>query len=284
MILAHTSTYSPTILRAQSNWRFAKSEDFQHGVYRMVMLEDGIHEVETKSDQGVYQRGDIYLIKPEEYHAIQASPNSLAALLVFTVMQTKMTYKKKSFSLPKNHRQPSPIKIWGVDLPTKLDNALATRLHGIFRLTLSLLWQTEWEHYQANHRLAAMLDRIANFYRSDSSSKPKATSTDDPWLQQVDQLINHGVAHFKNVTDLADCMNLSPGYFAKKFKAMRGVSAAAYLRHKRMEEARRLLLQADWPIHLVAAHLNYPSLSTFTQTWKRTYGISPSEFKNEMQS
>ena len=55
-----------------------------------------------------------------------------------------------------------------------------------------------------------------------------------------------------------------------------------YVKHKRMQEAKRLLLTADEPLREIALMLGYPDVEYFSKTFKAEFGVAPATWrKNE---
>lgn len=83
------------------------------------------------------------------------------------------------------------------------------------------------------------------------------------------------------VEGVARHIGLTPGYFAGLFKKEVGLGPGAYIRQKRMEEARYLLRQTGMSVTEVAEALGYCNPSHFIRVYKQCFGCTP---KREMGS
>jgi len=79
---------------------------------------------------------------------------------------------------------------------------------------------------------------------------------------------------------LAATAHSEKSYFLKKFKHEVGMTPMNYLRHIRIDKAKKLLLHSDMNITQIAASVGFQSIHHFSSVFKKTVGVSPSEFNN----
>ena len=74
-----------------------------------------------------------------------------------------------------------------------------------------------------------------------------------------------------------------PSYISKIFKAYKGVSPCSYLTDVRMEKAKRMIIeQPDQSLSVIAATVGYTDFSYFTKVFKRSFGVTPSAYRNSI--
>ena len=74
-----------------------------------------------------------------------------------------------------------------------------------------------------------------------------------------------------------------PSYISKIFKAYKGVSPCSYLTDVRMEKAKRMIIeQPDQSLSVIAAAVGYTDFSYFTKVFKRSFGVTPSAYRNSI--
>ena len=86
---------------------------------------------------------------------------------------------------------------------------------------------------------------------------------------------------YSNITieALAAVTNLSVSSFKREFKKVYNDSPANYLKNKKIEKAKELLLVSDQNISGIAYDCGFTSLAHFSKSFKEKFGVTPSQFK-----
>ncbi len=101
--------------------------------------------------------------------------------------------------------------------------------------------------------------------------------------QLKDDLIRYLDEHYMqtdlSLTTLADRFNTSEAYISYFFKEQTGVNFSDYLENVRMGHAKRMLAESDMPVSEISAWVGYYSLNSFSRAFKRSNGLSATEFR-----
>jgi AraC-like DNA-binding protein len=81
------------------------------------------------------------------------------------------------------------------------------------------------------------------------------------------------------VRDLARAAGLSPAHFSRAFAAAFGEPPHRYLLTRRLERAAALLRTTDWPVTEIGLAVGWTSLGSFTTTFRRVYGTTPTAYR-----
>jgi AraC-like DNA-binding protein len=81
------------------------------------------------------------------------------------------------------------------------------------------------------------------------------------------------------VDDMARAAGLSRAHFSRAFRAAFGESPHTYLLTRRMERAGALLRTTDRSVTDVCFSVGLQSLGSFTTSFKRTFGVSPTAYR-----
>jgi AraC-like DNA-binding protein len=81
------------------------------------------------------------------------------------------------------------------------------------------------------------------------------------------------------VDDLAAAAGLSRAHFSRAFRSAFGESPHAYLLTRRLERAATLLRTTDRRIAEICFSVGLSSLGSFTSSFTRTYGMSPTAYR-----
>jgi AraC-like DNA-binding protein len=103
-------------------------------------------------------------------------------------------------------------------------------------------------------------------------------------LLRARDLADRAYAEPLTVADLARAAGLSPAHFSRRFRAAFGVSPHGYLLTRRLERATALLRHTDHSVARICAEVGLSSLGSFTTTFTRTYGRSPTAYREAYPS
>jgi AraC-like DNA-binding protein len=81
------------------------------------------------------------------------------------------------------------------------------------------------------------------------------------------------------VDEMARAAGLSRAHFSREFRRAFGVSPHAYLLTRRLERAAALLRDTDRPVTDVCLDVGLQGLGSFTTSFTRTYGMSPTAYR-----
>ena len=83
------------------------------------------------------------------------------------------------------------------------------------------------------------------------------------------------------VAELAKIAGMSPSHFNRQFRAAIGSSPIDWLRHYRINQAKRRLIESPDPIKEVARQVGYSDQFYFSKDFKKLTSMTPSAFRND---
>jgi AraC-like DNA-binding protein len=98
-------------------------------------------------------------------------------------------------------------------------------------------------------------------------------------LLRAKDLADARYAEALGVDDMARAAGLSRAHFSREFRAAFGESPHTYLLTRRMERAAALLRTTDRSVTDVCFSVGLQSIGSFTTSFKRTYGLTPSAYR-----
>lgn len=104
-----------------------------------------------------------------------------------------------------------------------------------------------------------------------------------PLIQKV---VNHVDFHHTeslSLKVLAELFSVSPSYLSGLFKKEIKITLTDYINQKRIEHSLILLNTTSLPIQNVAEQVGFSDVNYFTRTFKKFKGISPREYRMEIQ-
>jgi AraC family transcriptional regulator len=99
-----------------------------------------------------------------------------------------------------------------------------------------------------------------------------------PKLSQIVEYIDEYLAHNIGLSELAEVVGMSQYHFTRLFKQSMGITPYQYLIRKRVERAKRLLLQEKLKIADVALECGFANQGHLSYHFKRLLNITPKAF------
>jgi AraC family transcriptional regulator len=102
-------------------------------------------------------------------------------------------------------------------------------------------------------------------------------------LRRVVEYVEERMADDLALADLASVAELSETHFCRAFKQATGMPPHQYLLKRRIERAREILANRELSLADVALELGFSSQSHFTSHFRRIVGVTPGQFRAEVQ-
>ncbi|OMF71560.1 DNA-binding response regulator [Paenibacillus peoriae] len=100
-------------------------------------------------------------------------------------------------------------------------------------------------------------------------------------VKQVQELISQDKGQELSVKTIADQVYLHPVYLSKIYKAETGEGLGDYIIRMRMERALYLLKYSNKKIYEITTELGYQNPQYFSKMFKKHYGMTPHEFRDQ---
>jgi AraC family transcriptional regulator len=149
---------------------------------------------------------------------------------------------------------------------------LAHRLHGEFRLRDEV------------SRLAIESITLGVLAEASRSAAKTREHPAPAWLRQARALVD---AHFAKPLALADVarrVGVHPVHLARTFRRAHQITFGGYVRHVRIEFARRQLAASEAPLGDIAVAAGFCDQSHFSRLFKRYTGLTPAEYRLALQA
>ncbi|MBU5266795.1 helix-turn-helix domain-containing protein [Virgibacillus proomii] len=137
----------------------------------------------------------------------------------------------------------------------------------------------EDECKSAIHRAILALNQVSLLHYERKSITNTVKESANQMMQYVHEYFNEEI----NLETLARFMHLNKSYVSRFFKETVGMTFSSYLRHYRIEQAKKLLRTSELTITEVAEEVGYPDLTYFSRIFKKETNYTPNEFKQIFQ-
>lgn len=145
------------------------------------------------------------------------------------------------------------------------------------------------DHYiQSVEACASMADLVELAHTAEDDYVRRVhrcrTSGLSPQIQASCEYIELHLEDKMLVSDLARRAGYSAFYFGRKFQQELSMTPNEYIRRKRLEYAAMLLRTTQEDVQDIAAKLQFCSHSYFADSFRKLYGLSPSEYRQRKEN
>ena len=118
-----------------------------------------------------------------------------------------------------------------------------------------------------------------SMYESKTKKNPDLDKGDERVISSIMRYMQEHLSEEVSLSVLSEVFHLNPQYISQLFKNKIGVGFLAYLTNIRIEKAKKLLLSTSMSVTEIAEYSGYGDYRVFTKVFKKTEGITPSQFR-----
>jgi AraC-like DNA-binding protein len=125
-------------------------------------------------------------------------------------------------------------------------------------------------------------EKINNYFEDLVKNTTKKVHSESQSKLDKDLLLQYINTHYAEnlyLDKIAEEFNTTPKYFSNYFKKAFGINFVEYLNKIRISHAKELLKNSELTMNEIGERVGYLNPSTFTSTFKKYSGITPSEFR-----
>ena len=116
-------------------------------------------------------------------------------------------------------------------------------------------------------------------HRVSDTSEPE--KQEERTIAGITRYLQEHLSEEMSLSVLAEEFHLNPQYISQLFRNEIGVNFLAYLTSIRMEKAKKLLLSTSLSVTEVADQSGYGDYRVFTKVFKKSEGITPSQYRRD---
>lgn len=248
----------------------------RHNFYLLVLFTHGtgIHEIDFDSYD--IKRGSLFVVQPGQIHNWKLS-NDIDGFIVFYSQETYNLYfgnkKIEEYSIYQSVKSQPELFFEEEELE---------KIEVYFKLMKA---ESESIKTKQKDKILNLLDviniEISRKYLPESNHK---TPVYNHKIDQFEKLID---AHFKTEKSpsfYASKMSITLKHLNRICKSILNKTATQLITERVILEAKRLLIDQNKSISQVAEQLNFENYSYFAKLFKKENGISPSDFRRNLNS
>ena len=98
-------------------------------------------------------------------------------------------------------------------------------------------------------------------------------------IYKVLSFINENLEKPISNAELAEFLHMHPNHFIRYFKREMGQTPQRYITHRRVEQAKRLLIETNLPTSAIAEMTGLCDSAHLSKLFKSIYALSPSQYR-----
>lgn len=243
-----------------------------HHTTELIRLEQGCGEIYINGEKYTLKEGDLYIVRPLTLHSIRKVGDAVPV-----VDFVKFDLRRLAENCPQEVRiddylhflndKNAPSVLYGDSIRYNAEKLIAP---------LYAKDSTREQTQQAVFNMLKTLHEHRKFVPCD-------TITEERQHFAVQTAVEHLASRYNEqikVSDVAEIMGYDEYYAMKLFKRFCGWSIVDYLNGVRTTIARDMLEQTNDSSRAIAEKVGYKSASYFNRQFKKTFGITPTEYRS----
>lgn len=162
------------------------------------------------------------------------------------------------------------ISLWGLRYGVRMENVLRT---------LGTTFTDIFECDTAQSKRTFVLAILFGFQKELGERREQGHIANSVAMRVRDYVDREYCSNTISLDSVAVSVHKTPAYVSRVFKNELGCNFSDYLTDKRMKLAAKLLNDPDARVYNVAEQCGYVDTSNFIRVFKRSYGISPAEYR-----
>lgn len=250
----------------------------KHSTYITVLFTKGSGEHQIDFDTYTIKKGSVFLLSPGQVHCWKLSKNVQGYIFFHTKeFYDNIFLKKKIDSYPFFYLHQNYPAIYLSIEETKKMNVLFSELYQEHKRTQVL----------KDSKLEILVDLIyIELTRQYRNKEENITQNNSRYnkVKLLQKLVDENFRQTKFPSQYADLMNMSARNLNRICKEVLNKSIGDIINERILTEAKRLLVQKNITVLMIANELGFDDYSYFVRMFKKNTGLSPKEFQNKTKS
>lgn len=125
----------------------------------------------------------------------------------------------------------------------------------------------------------ALVERVISLASGSQLSVQRVSAHDEKRISRTLHVLEAAYAEPHDLDHLAGIAGMSKYHFLRTFRRLVGLAPYQYLLGLRLRHVASRLMVSTEPVSAIAFEAGFGDLSTFTQRFKQSYGLSPTQFR-----
>ncbi len=254
----------------------------KHNFWEMVYVDSGAVEITRNNEPVILRQGEIIFHEPNEFHTIKSyrsAPNVF--VISFVCKSSAMSIFRKFKAMLGKDLKPFIASIISeaestYTIPKNDTNLVKLKIKDGAPIGGEQLIKTYLEQF-----LIILTREISD--KNKISVFPSRESLETHLATDIKSYIKSNITKKLKVEDICHNFGYSKTYLSQLFKAQCSISLMEYYNRQKIEYAKRLIREKNHTISQISDILSFDNPQYFSRVFRRTTGLSPSEFANSLE-
>lgn len=255
----------------QSGYVFREHEQV---CYEISYIESGKGYFYTNGKKYSVKKGDIYINLPGEMHKIEADKIEPFRYLYIGFIFDNDISAEDDINHIKKMMDKSAV------IPLKEDRVKISQ--PFFSLLSEIKNISDYSHLMAKSYIYQIIILMYRNYFSNWEYEyefQEDMGTAKNMVYNAINYIDNNLTRIGDLKDISDALGYSYSYLSHTFSEETGLTLHGYYAQKRLQKAIELLKEGKKSVTQIAFALNFQSIHSFSRTFKKEIGVSPSEYQ-----
>ena len=252
-------------------WSEYEMDFHSHKEVEIMYVIDGKCIVELKKEGHLLKKGDFILLDAHVPHRLIVGANARCRML-----NIEFTFMKKADRLPSVRDLIKKNEVFAKFLTLNKAYLVLKDSDQIYHTLKNIVLESDKKQDLMVHLLLSQL--LIQLARMALESKEEDQQT-NLYINQVLEFIHQHYDQDIQVKDIAEEVNLHPGYLHRIFRRIMQTSLMDYVNSFRMEKAKMLLGDTEIPIIEISQYVGINSSQYFSQVFKKYTGNTPVAYR-----
>ncbi|PWJ43043.1 AraC family transcriptional regulator [Sediminitomix flava] len=252
----------------------------KHNFFEIVFVEKGSGYQCINEHEFQYQEGNIFLLPPLDCHSFKIEETSRFYFIRFTdhyfqkngLTDYSAWFDRITYIIANYNKVPGDI------ISSERERSFI--IQNIKSIYQEYLISDTYSEEIISGIMVAILNILARCIEKKYVDKANEM---DSRFGEILRFINTNILDYEKlrIPYLADKFGISKTYFSEYFKKQAGLSLADYILKSKLRIVETKVLHTDLSLKEVAYQLNFTDSSHLSRSFKKVYGMTIKEFKNE---
>lgn len=239
-----------------------------HNVYEMTFFLSGSRTYLLNNANTVIMPNNAILIKPFAYHSTQGSSGVSRFVIMFSKEFLKTYFTEKTIEQLLICFDKSPLDFSGFTEQT------LNIIENIYNAS------EQNNEFTIAYNLGYLLFSLSSLPSCNNhSANPVLPKTSNELMEKIFSFINTNISEIKTIEHIAQFANISQSYLSAIFKQSTGLSIMQYVNSIRINLAAKRLVYTNDSISQISADCGFDSPNYFCNAFKKSEGVTPSQFR-----